>query len=71
VAWCKPEQQLARLLARGLTENEARRRIAAQLPVEEKLRLATEKIDCSGTLEETRRQVEALAIKLRRAPSAQ
>jgi len=70
VAWCRPEQQVARLLARGLSEVEARRRIAAQLPVEEKLRLATEKIDCSGTLEQTRRQVEALAVKLRRAPSA-
>jgi dephospho-CoA kinase len=67
VAWCEPEQQLKRLLARGLSEPEARRRIAAQLPVEEKLRLATEKIDCSGSLEETRRQVEALAAKLRRS----
>jgi dephospho-CoA kinase len=66
VAWCEPQQQLERLIARGLTEAEARRRIAAQLPVEEKLRLATEKIDCSGSLEETRRQVQALAIKLRR-----
>src|SRR5712671_7428815 len=65
VAWCKPEQQLERLVARGLSEAEARRRIAAQLPVEEKLRLATEQIDCSGSLEETRRQVEALASKLR------
>jgi dephospho-CoA kinase len=67
VAWCEPEQQLKRLLARGLSEPEARRRIASQLPVEEKLRLATEKIDCSGSLEETRRQVEALAAKLRRS----
>ncbi len=66
VAWCKPEQQLERLLARGLGEAEARRRIAAQLSVEEKLRHATEKIDCSGSLEQTRRQVEALAAKLRR-----
>ena len=66
VAWCKPEQQLERLVARGLTEAEARRRIAAQLSVEEKLRHATEKIDCSGSLEETRRQVAALASKLRR-----
>jgi dephospho-CoA kinase len=66
VAWCTPEQQLERLLARGLSEGEARRRIAAQFPVEEKLRLATEKIDCSGSLEETRRQVAALAVKLRR-----
>jgi len=67
VVWCKPEQQVERLLARGLSETEARRRIAAQLPVEEKLRQATEKIDCSGSLEETRRQVQALASKLRGA----
>jgi dephospho-CoA kinase len=66
VAWCTPEQQLERLLARGLSETEARRRIAAQLPVEEKLRLATERIDCSGSLDHTRHQVEALAAKLRR-----
>jgi dephospho-CoA kinase len=65
VAWCTPEQQLARLLARGLSEAEARRRIAAQLPVAEKLRQATEKIDCSHSIEETRRQVEALAARLR------
>jgi dephospho-CoA kinase len=66
VAWCEAEQQLERLRARGLSEAEARRRIAAQLPVGEKLRCATEKIDCSGSLEATRRQVAALAVKIRR-----
>jgi dephospho-CoA kinase len=65
VAWCKPEQQIERLLARGLSEVEARRRIAAQMPAEEKLKFATEKIDCSGTMKETRRQVEELAKKLK------
>jgi dephospho-CoA kinase len=70
VAWCEPEQQFERLRARGLSEGEARRRIAAQLPVEEKLRFATEKIDCSGSLERTRRQVEALAARLRRSQTA-
>jgi dephospho-CoA kinase len=70
VAWCHPEQQLERLVTRGLSEAEARRRIAAQLPVEEKLRLASDKIDCSSSLEETRRQVEALASKLRRTQTA-
>jgi dephospho-CoA kinase len=64
VTWCRPEQQLERLRARGLSEADARRRIAAQMPVDEKLRYATQKIDCSGTLEETRRQVEALAQQL-------
>jgi dephospho-CoA kinase len=70
VAWCEPEQQLERLVARGLSEAEARRRIAAQLPVAEKLRLATERIDCSGSLEQTRLQVQTLAGKLRRTQTA-
>jgi dephospho-CoA kinase len=65
VAWCKPEQQMERLIARGLSELEARRRIAAQMPAQEKLKFATVKMDCSGTLEETRRQVEELAEGLR------
>jgi dephospho-CoA kinase len=70
VAWCEPEQQLERLLARGLSEAEANRRIASQMPVEEKLQLATERIDCSGSLEETRRQVVALAGRLSRHQAA-
>jgi dephospho-CoA kinase len=66
VAWCRPEQQIERLLTRGLSKVEARRRIAAQMPAEEKLKFATEKIDCSGSLEETRWQVQELAGRLRR-----
>lgn len=67
VAWCKPEQQIERLRARGMSEEEARRRIGSQMPVEEKLKYATEKIDCSGTIEETQRQVRELAKRLREA----
>jgi dephospho-CoA kinase len=67
VAWCLPEQQLERLRARGLSEVEAKRRIAAQLPLEKKLEHATWAIDCSGTLEQTRAQVNTLAAKLRKA----
>ena len=66
VTWCRPEQQIARLIARGMTEQDAGARIAAQMPVDEKLKLATYKIDCSGSIEETRRQVEELAEKLRK-----
>jgi dephospho-CoA kinase len=69
VAWCKPEQQMERLLTRGLSKEEARRRIAAQMPAEEKLKYATEKIDCSASMDQTRRQVEELAEKLRRGAS--
>lgn len=66
VTWCRPEQQLERLRARGFSDQEARLRIAAQLPTAEKLRQATEKIDTSGTLQDTRRQVLSLAAKLQK-----
>jgi dephospho-CoA kinase len=65
VTWCTPEQQMQRLTARGMTQLEAHSRIAAQMPVEEKLKLATYKIDCSRSMEETRRQVEELAKTLK------
>ena len=68
VAWCLPQQQLARLMERGLSEVEAGIRIAAQMPVAAKMALATAKIDCSGPLDETRRQVEAFAERLRPTP---
>jgi len=65
VAWCTPEQQLERLRARGMSETEARRRMAAQLPIQEKIKRADYTIDCSGTLEQTRAQVESLTANLR------
>ncbi|HEX4642797.1 MAG TPA: dephospho-CoA kinase [Candidatus Acidoferrales bacterium] len=69
VTWCTPEQQLERLTqrgtGRGLTVEQARQRIAAQMPVEEKCRRANIVIDCSGTLDHTRAQVIALFAKLK------
>jgi len=65
VTWSKPEQQVERLLARGLTQAQALSRIASQLAPTEKLRHAKYPIDCSGTLESTREQVQALAKNLR------
>ena len=64
VTWCRPEQQLERLRTRRFSEEDALRRIAAQLPVEEKMRHAKYRIDCSRSLADTRRQVEALRNKL-------
>jgi len=69
VAFCSPDQQLERLVARGMSEVEALRRIAAQLPINEKLRHATYTIDCSDSLESTRSQVVSLAVKLRKQSS--
>lgn len=56
---CTEEQELARLIARnGLSPDEARARLRAQPPVQPRLPLVDEVIDNSGSLEETRRQVE-------------
>jgi|SRR5208283_4762064 len=70
VTFCTPGQQLERLLARGMSEVEAHRRIAAQLPINEKLRHATYTINCSGSLDDTRAQVESLAARLRKKTSS-
>jgi dephospho-CoA kinase len=64
VVRCAPGTQLARLVERGLGEDEARARIAAQAPLEAKLAHADAVIDTDGTLDDTRRQVEALWEKL-------
>ena len=69
VCWCQPEQQLERLMLRGLSAEEAQQRIAAQMPLDEKRRLADEAIDCSGSIEETQRQVNQAAEKLKLAGS--
>jgi dephospho-CoA kinase len=64
VCWCRPEQQIERLQERGLSVEEAKARIAAQMPMEEKRRLADETIDCSGSIKETERQLNAVIAKL-------
>jgi dephospho-CoA kinase len=67
VAWCRPEQQLERLMANiGISREEAEQRIRTQMPVEEKRRRADVVIDCSGTLEQTRAQVEIIYPELQR-----
>jgi dephospho-CoA kinase len=69
VVTASPATQLARVLARGgLTEAQAQARIAAQLPLAEKLRVATHVIDNDGPLAATEAQVEALLASLGAAP---
>jgi dephospho-CoA kinase len=65
VCWCKPEQQLERLMERGLTREQAQLRISSQMPAVEKRALADEVVDCSGTVEETERQVQNLVARLK------
>ncbi len=60
-----PDVQLLRLMARDqLAEEDARARIAAQLPQEEKVARADFVIDNSGSLEATVSQAESLLGKL-------
>ncbi len=58
VVWCDAATQLARLRTRHqLSEAEARARLAAQLPIDEKRERATWVIDNSGTPADTETQV--------------
>ncbi len=61
------ETQVARLQQRdGISEGDARARLAAQLPLANKLAVASHVIDNSGSSEETTQQVEALWRSLNR-----
>ena len=66
VCWCTPEQQMERLAERGLTREQAQLRISSQMPAAEKRKLANEVIDCSGSLEETDRQVKSVVAHLKK-----
>ena len=66
VVYITPDQQIERLVARdGITAEAAAKILESQLPIDEKLGPADYVIDNAGTLEETRRQVEALWQQLR------
>jgi dephospho-CoA kinase len=65
VAACDPEQQLARVMKRdGLDAETARRRIAAQLPIEDKVRRGTYVVNTGGSLADTDAQVRAVHERL-------
>ena len=71
VVTCRPEQRIERWAHRlKLDEETARRevarRMAAQLPDEEKIKAADYVIDNSGSLDETRRQVSKIYAELKR-----
>jgi dephospho-CoA kinase len=66
VVFCRPEQQLQRLMVRnGLTESQAQQRIASQLPLAQKCRAANVVLDNSGSLPALYAQVDrALSLIL-------
>lgn len=65
VVWCEPEIQIERLMKRnGFNREEASKRIAAQIPQEEKRKYADFLIDTSAGFDEARRQTEEVYEKL-------
>ena len=57
---CSPATQLARLLARGLSETDAHQRLDAQLPADEKAARADFVVRTDGTFADTDAQVDAI-----------
>jgi dephospho-CoA kinase len=65
LVYASPDQQVERQISRnGYGRDEAERRIAAQMPIDEKKALADRLIDNRGSPEETERQVRALFAEL-------
>ncbi len=64
VTACAPDTQMARLIERGLTDEAARQRLAAQWPTVDKVSRAQFVITTDGTFDETDRQVEEIHRQL-------
>ncbi|MBI2827715.1 MAG: dephospho-CoA kinase [Acidobacteria bacterium] len=65
VAACQPETQLRRLMEReGVSEQDARQRLAVQLRIDDKVQRADYVIRTDGSFSETDRQVKELFIRL-------
>jgi len=65
VVWCERDLQLQRLIRRdGLSRDEAERRIASQMPQDEKKSYADHLIDTSEGFDATRRQVADVYAEL-------
>ena len=64
---CEESQQISRLrLRNGMNEEEAARRVDAQMPLSEKVKYADHVIDNRGSIDDTRKQVEELMKLLSR-----
>jgi len=65
VTTCPPEMQMARLRGRGMEESDARQRLAAQWPTDEKAARADFIVRTDGSFEETDKQVDRIYRALR------
>ena len=66
VTACDPDEQVRRVVVRdATTEAEARQRMAAQMPVAEKVKRGTFVIWTRGTIQDTYAQVDAIWMALK------
>lgn len=66
VVWCESAIQLERLMRRdGLSESDAKKRVAAQMPQDEKKKFADHLIDTSSGFDDTRAQVTDIVRRLK------
>ena len=66
VVWCNSAIQLERLMRRdGLSESDAKKRVAAQMPQDEKKKFADHLIDTSSGFDDTRAQVTNIVRRLK------
>jgi dephospho-CoA kinase len=75
VVTCRPEQRVERWALRlkvdlETARREVARRMAAQLPDEEKIKAADYVVDNSGSLDEAARQVKTIYAELKKEESA-
>jgi len=67
VVWVPQDVQLSRLIARdGISQDDAKQRLAAQLPLDDKRRRADWVIDNSASLSDTRQHVEKIWREIQR-----
>ena len=72
VVWCNPEQQVERYVAKSrIAIEDVRRRMDAQMPGEEKKRLADFVIDTSGPMEDSEKQSREVFTQLQTLAAAQ
>ncbi|MBP1918391.1 dephospho-CoA kinase [Youngiibacter multivorans] len=65
LVYADPLVQLQRLMKRnGITEEEAKRMISSQMPVQKKLELADYVVDNSGDLERTKEEIDMVFMKM-------
>ena len=72
VVWCRSDQQVERYMAQSrISVEDVQRRMAAQMPGEEKKRLADYVIDTSGSIEDSERQSKEIFNQLQTLATAQ